>query len=94
MQEQKFYRVVLKGTNYYYQPVRDGNNLSKRGKVYQSNNSCLSGKDLKITAMVNTYTKVGKEIQNSHIFSEIPDDVEGRFFLKIPKSKFEKEYIV
>ena len=38
----KPYRIKHKPTGLYYQPLVNGNNLSKKGKVYLTNNNVLN----------------------------------------------------
>ena len=84
----KPYRIKHKPTGLYYQPTVNGNNLSKKGKVYLTNNSVLKGTDTFIFISLNERGKLYKEY--------------GKYFptlkpyyldmaCRVPKTEFEKE---
>nr|DAK36197.1 MAG TPA: hypothetical protein [Caudoviricetes sp.] len=84
----KPYRIKHKPTGLYYQPTINGNNLSKTGKVYLTNNSVLNGTDTFIFISLNERGKLYKEygkyfptLKPYHL------DMTGR----VAKTEFEKE---
>lgn len=84
----KPYRIKHKSTGLYYQPTVNGNNLSKTGKVYLTNNSVLKGTDTFIFISLNERGKLYKEygkyfptLKPYHL------DMAGR----VAKTEFEKE---
>ena len=84
----KPYRIKHKASGLYYQPTSNGNNLSKRGKVYLTKNNVLNGTDTYVYISLNErgriYKKYGKlfpTLKPYHV------DMTGR----VPKEEFEKE---
>lgn len=91
----KAYRIKHIPTGLYYQPVKGGNNLSKRGKVYLTNANPLSYNrgsnyiwiDLKEGSKIyRLYGEKIPELEKCHYSGSI---MQGR----VPKYKFEIEYI-
>lgn len=84
----KPYRIKHKPTGLYYQPTVNGNNLSKKGKVYLTNNSILKGRNTFIFISLNEQGKLYKEYEK--YFPTLKPDhlyMTGR----VPKTEFEKE---
>lgn len=84
----KPYRIKHKLTGLYYQPTVNGNNLSKTGKVYLTNNSVLKGTNTFIFISLNKQGKLYKEY--GKYFPTLKPDhlyMTGR----VDKSEFEKE---
>jgi hypothetical protein len=84
----KPYRIKHKPTGLYYQPTVNGNNLSKTGKVYLTNNSVLKGTNTFIFISLNEQSKLYKEYRKC--FPTLKPDhlyMIGR----VPKTEFEKE---
>lgn len=84
----KPYRIRHKLTGLYYQPTVNGNNLSKTGKVYLTNNSVLKGTNTFIFISLNEQGKLYKEygkyfstLKPYHLY------MTGR----VDKTEFEKE---
>lgn len=101
----KIYRLRHKPTGLYYQPVRGRwiggkTNLSKKGKIYQSNQNALNGNGDTITINVSgKQYKSHKEIFDSlgiydsdyryyYVSYHTPE-----YILRCKKTDFEKEYI-
>ena len=84
----KPYRIKHKPTGLYYQPTVNGNNLSKTGKVYLTNNSVLKGTNTFIFISLNEQSKLYKEYRKC--FPTLKPDhlyMTGR----VSKTEFEKE---
>lgn len=84
----KPYRIKHKLTGLYYQPTVNGNNLSKTGKVYLTNNNVLNGTDSFVFISLNEQGKLYKEygkyfptLKPYHLY------MTGR----VDKTEFEKE---
>lgn len=82
------YRIKHKPTGLYYQPAANGNNLSKRGKVYLGGKNILSSKDthvyIKIIPFSWVFIKYGSLFRQSNESHVTP-------IFKVPKIEFEKE---
>ena len=84
----KPYRIKHKPTGLYYQPLVNGNNLSKTGKVYLTNNNVLNGTDSFVFIAFNKKSKLYRE--NERFFPSLKPYyafMTGR----VPKTEFEKE---
>lgn len=84
----KPYRIKHKPTGLYYQPTVNGNNLSKKGKVYLTNNNVLKGRGTFIFISLNEQGKLYKEYEK--YFPTLKPDhlyMTGR----VDKTEFEKE---
>ena len=84
----KPYRIKHKPTGLYYQPTINGNNLSKTGKVYLTNNSVLKGTDTFIFISLNEEGRLYKKFEK--YFPTLKPDhlyMTGR----VSKTEFEKE---
>lgn len=90
------YKVKHIPTGLYYQPVTSsGTNLGKKGKIYETTSSCLSGSEDYIILDIKKESPVYRDfaglleskygLQKSYKF--------GFVYCKIPKSDFEKEYL-
>lgn len=82
------YRIKHTASGLYYQPTVNGNNLSKTGKVYLTNNSVLRGTDTFIFISLNERGKLYKEF--GKYFPTLKPDhlyMTGR----VSKSEFEIE---
>lgn len=87
------YRIKHKPTGLYYQPINNGNNLSKHGKVYLTKTNPLSqdySKDY-IWIQFNKYSKIYKEY--SKYFPNMKDNETCGISCHISKSEFEIEYL-
>lgn len=89
----KPYRIKHKASGLYYQPTVNHSNLSKKGKVYMTNNSLLM--------LNNSYDYIAISVRKG---TKIHDILEKEMPLKgvevfygtavcyrVPKSEFEKE---
>lgn len=82
------YRIKHKPTGLYYQPTVNGNNLSKKGKVYLTKNNVLNGTDTFIFISLNERGRLYKEYEK--YFPTLKPDhlyMTGR----VSKSEFEIE---
>lgn len=82
------YRIKHTASGLYYQPTVNGNNLSKTGKVYLTNNSVLRGTDTFIFISLNEQGRLYKEYEK--YFPTLKPDhlyMTGR----VSKSEFEIE---
>ncbi len=84
----KPYRIKHKASGLYYQPTRNGNNLSKTGKVYLTKNNVLNGTDTFVYIPLNEqgglykeYSKFFPTLRPYHVY------MTGR----VPKDEFEIE---
>lgn len=84
----KPYRIKHKATGLYYQPLVNGNNLSKTGKVYLNWMDVLNGTDNYIFISFNPSSKLYNDYK-----SFFPDGSSvGRLFTcRVLKTEFEKE---
>lgn len=87
------YRIKHKPTGLYYQPIRNGNNLSKHGKVYLTRGNPLYknyNRDY-ILIQFYKYSQIYKEY--SKYFPGMKDNGTGGVSCRVPKSEFEIEYL-
>lgn len=87
------YRIRHKPTGLYYQPISNGNNLSKNGRVYLTKVNPLSqnhGRDY-IWVQFNGNSRIYKEYFKH--FSDIKDNGTCGISCRVPKSAFEIEYL-
>lgn len=84
----KPYRIKHKSTGLYYQPTVNGNNLSKTGKVYLTNNSVLSGTDTFIFISFKETSKLYKEFGK---FFPMLKPYHASMLGRVDKTEFEKE---
>ena len=85
------YRIKHKPTGLYYHPVRNGNNLSKIGKVYHTMGNPLYknyGRDY-ILIQFNKYSLIYKEY--SKYFPNMKDYGTCGISCRVPLSEFEIE---
>ena len=83
----KPYRIKHKATGLYYQPLVNGNNLSKTGKVYLNGRDVLGGTNKYVYVTLNPCTKLYKEYH-----SYFTDNVKGACFTwRVLKTEFKKE---
>ena len=84
----KPYRIKHRASGLYYQPMSNGNNLSKTGKVYLTKNNVLNGTDTFVHIFLKEQGRIYKEY--------------GKFFPilkpylmymtgRVPKTEFEIE---
>ena len=84
----KPYRIKHKATGLYYQPLVNGNNLSKTGKVYLNGMDVLNGTDNYIFISFNPSSKLYKDYK---LFF-LNGDRNGRLFTcRVLKTEFKKE---
>lgn len=90
------YKVKHIPTGLYYQPVTSsGTNLGKKGKIYETTSSCLSGDcnyiilDIKKESPV--YRDFAGVLESKYGLKKSPKF--GFVYVKVPKSDFEKEYL-
>ena len=84
----KPYRVKHKVSGLYYQPTCNGNNLSKKGKVYLTKNNVLNGTDIFVYISLNKEGRIWKKY--GKFFPTLKPyhfDMTGR----VPKIEFEIE---
>lgn len=84
----KPYRVKHKASGLYYQPMSNGNNLSKTGKVYLTKSNVLNGTNPFVYIFLNEQGRLYKEygkffptLKPYHVY------MTGR----VPKTEFEIE---
>ena len=82
------YRIKHKPTGLYYQPTVNGNNLSKKGKVYLTKNNMLNGKDTFVYISLNERGRLYKEYEKF-----FPTLKEYHLYMtgRVPKTEFEIE---
>lgn len=84
----KPYRIKHKASGLYYQPTSNGNNLSKRGKVYLTKNNVLNGTGTFVFISLNEQGRLYKEYAKFFPTLELYHlCLTGR----VPKTEFEKE---
>lgn len=83
----KPYRIKHKASGLYYQPAINHSNLSKKGKVYMTNNSLLMINDRK-------GTKVHDILEKEMPLKGIERSCGAEVCYRVPKSEFEKEELV
>lgn len=87
------YRIKHKPTGLYYQPICNGNNLSKNGKVYLTKGNPLAqnrGTDY-IWVQFNESSLIYKEYVK--YFPDAKDNGTCSISCRIPKSEFEIEFL-
>lgn len=85
----KPYRVKHVPSGLYYQPTKDGNNLSKTGKVYFTSHNCLSGDNEYIWISMKKDSRLITSLK-SIVFEECKWN-EYKLISKVTKSEFIKE---
>lgn len=91
----KPYRIRHKASGLYYQPAINHSNLSKKGKVYMTNNSLLmlnNSYDY-IAISVRKGTKVHNILEKSMPLKGVESFYGTAVWYKVPKSEFEKEVL-
>lgn len=89
----KPYRIRHKVSGLYYQPAINHSNLSKKGKVYMTNNSLLmlnNSYDY-IAISVRKGTKVHDILEKEMPLKGVESFYEKAVCYRVPKSEFEKE---
>lgn len=101
----KIYRLKHKPTGLYYQPVRgrwigEKTNLSKKGKIYQSNQNALNGNEdyIWINISVKQYDSNKELFESLGVYdrnhgSPYAVNHTPEYILRCKKTDFEKEYI-
>lgn len=84
----KPYRIKHKASGLYYQPTINGNNLSKKGKVYLTKNNVLNGTDTFIYISLNGEGRIYKEY--GELFPT-PKTFHINMTYKVPKTEFKIE---
>lgn len=89
----KPYRIKHKASGLYYQPAINHSNLSKKGKVYMTNNSPLMLNDSYdyITISVRKGTKVHDILEKEMPLKGVDEYFGKAVYYCVPKSEFEKE---
>lgn len=93
----KAYRVKHIPTGLYYQPRNGHNNLSPKGKVYNTNNSIFSGqKSIRIS--IKSHSKIYKEFKDVLLPYKESQNKGGEEYnttitYVMPIEQFEKEYL-
>lgn len=89
----KPYRIKHKASGLYYQPANNHSNLSKKGKVYMTNNSPLminNSYDY-IAISVRKGTKVHDILEKEMPLKGVDEYFGKAVYYCVPKSAFEKE---
>lgn len=89
----KPYRIKHKDSGLYYQPACNHSNLSKKGKVYMTNNSPLlinDGCDY-ISISVRKGTKLHNILEKEMPLKGVEVFFGKAVYYRVPKSEFEKE---
>ena len=91
------YKVKHIPTGLYYQPVTSsGTNLGKKGKIYETSSSCLSGSEDYIIIDIKKISPIYRDfagILDMKYGLKKAGAKFGYVYCKIPKSDFEKEYL-
>lgn len=89
----KHYRIKHKASGLYYQPAINHSNLSKKGKVYMTNNSPLMLNDSYdyIAISVRKGTKVHDILEKEMPLKGVDEYFGKAVYYCVPKSEFEKE---
>lgn len=84
----KPYRIKHKASGLYYQPISNGNNLSKTGKVYLTKNNVLNGTDTFVYIFLKEQGRLYKEY--GKLFPTLKP---YHFYMagRVPKEEFEIE---
>lgn len=91
----KPYRIKHKASGLYYQPANNHSNLSKKGKVYMTNNSPLminNSYDY-IAISVRKGTKVHDILEKEMPLKGVDEYFGKAVYYCVPKSEFEKEIL-
>jgi hypothetical protein len=91
----KPYRIKHKASGLYYQPANNHSNLSKKGKVYMTNNSPLminNSYDY-IAISVRKGTKVHDILEKEMPLKGVDEYFGKAVYYCVPKSEFEKEVL-
>ena len=89
----KPYRIKHKASGLYYQPAINHSNLSKKGKVYMTNNTLLminNSYDY-IAISVRKGTKVHDILEKEMPLKGVEEFFGKAVYYRVPKSEFEKE---
>jgi hypothetical protein len=91
----KPYRIKHKASGLYYQPANNHSNLSKKGKVYMTNNSPLMINDSYdyIAISVRKGTKVHDILEKEMPLKGVDEYFGKAVYYCVPKSEFEKEVL-
>ncbi len=91
------YKVKHIPTGLYYQPVTSsGTNLGKKGKIYETSSSCLSGSEDYIIIDIKKSSPIYRKfvgILDMKYGLRKDNSKFGFMYCKIPKSDFEKEFL-
>lgn len=89
----KLYRIKHKASGLYYQPAINHSNLSKKGKVYMTNNSPLMSNNSYdyIAISVRKGTKVHDILEKEMPLKGVDKYFGKAVYYCVPKSEFEKE---
>ncbi len=91
------YKVRHIPTGLYYQPVTSsGTNLSKKGKIYETSSSCLSGSEDYIIIDIKKESPIYRDFAGILDMKYGLNKSSAKFgfvYCKIPKSDFEKEIL-
>lgn len=91
------YKVKHIPTGLYYQPVTSsGTNLGKKGKIYETSSSCLSGSEDYIIIDIKMQSPIYRDfagILDMKYGLKKSGAKFGYVYCKIPKSDFEKEFL-
>lgn len=91
------YKVRHIPTGLYYQPVTSsGTNLGKKGKIYETSSSCLSGSEDYIFIDIKKTSPIYRDfagILDMKYELKKSGAKFGYVYCKIPKSDFEKEFL-
>lgn len=92
----KPYRIKHKTSGLYYQPAINHSNLSKKGKVYMTNNSPLMSNNSYdyITISVRKGTKVHDILEKEMPLKGVDEYFGKAVYYCVPKSEFEKEELL
>ena len=84
----KPYRIKHKASGLYYQPISNGNNLSKTGKVYLTTRNVLNGTDPFVYISLNEQGRLYKEYGK---FFPTLNSYNVYMTGRVPKTEFEIE---
>lgn len=92
----KPYRIKHKASGLYYQPAINHSNLSKKGKVYMTNNSPLMLNDSYdyIDISVRKGTKLHNILEKLMPLKGVKRSYGAEVCYRVPKSEFEKEELL
>lgn len=87
------YRVKHVPTGLYYKPIGGSmSNLSKTGKVYMTESSCLSGSTDYVWIQVDEQSSIFKLVKDVIPLKQTRYN-DSMWTCKVPKSEFEKEFL-